>query len=150
MTTQSAFNEEEWKAVREAPTVAGMVVVTASRGGSFRESFALAKAYAEARQQHGESELLDEIVATKPQFDRHRFGSPEALHDDGLQLIRDTVAVLGTKATPEEVEDYRGFVLALAQRVAAAHKESGERVSPDEQAAMDEIAAALGSQGSQP
>ena len=147
MTGKSAFTEEEWQAVLEGPPVAGMLVLTAARGGSFRESFAMAKAYSEARGQHGESEVLDEIVAAKPEFDRHKYGTPEKLTQEGMQSLRDAVAALESKATPEEVEAYRSFVLALAQRVAAAHKESGESVSPAEQAALDQLAAALGGQG---
>ena len=147
MTGKSAFTEEEWQAVLEGPPVAGMLVLTAERGGSFRESFALAKAYREAREQHGESEVLDEIVAAKPEFDRHKYGTPEKLGQEGMQSLRDAVAALESKATPEEVEAYRSFVLALARRVAAAHKESGESVSPGEQAALDQLAAALGGQG---
>ncbi len=146
MTDKSAFTDEEWQAVLEAPPLAGMIVLTAERGGSFRESFALAKAYAEAREQHGESELLDEIVAIKPQFERKRYDTPEKLHHDGLQRIRDAVAALDGKATPEELESYRGFVLGLAKRVAEAHKEGGEQVSPAEQSALDEVAATLGAQ----
>jgi hypothetical protein len=147
MTGKSAFTEEEWQAVLEGPPVAGMLVLTAERGGSFRESFALAKAYSEAREQHGESEVLDEIVAAKPEFDRHKYGTPEKLTQEGMQSLRDAVAALESKATAEEVEGYRSFVLALARRVAAAHKESGESVSPAEQAALDQLAAALGGQG---
>jgi hypothetical protein len=146
MTGKSAFTEEEWQAVLEGPPIAGMLVITAEGGGSFRETFALAKAYAEARQQHGESELLDEIVAAKPEFDRKRYGSAETLHQEGLEHLGEAVAALEAKATPEEVEDYRNFVLALGKRVAAAHKEGGESVSPTEQAAIDEIAARLGAQ----
>jgi hypothetical protein len=144
MTGKSAFTEEEWNAVLEGPPIAGMLVVTAERGGSFRETFALAKAYAEAREQHGESELLDEIASAKPRIDRHRFGSPQELHDNGLQSIRDAVALLEGKATADEVEDYKRFVVTLAHKVAAAHREHGADVSPAEQAALDEIAATLG------
>jgi hypothetical protein len=146
MTGKSAFTEEEWQAVLEGPPIAGMLVITAEGGGSFRETFALAKAYAEARQQHGESELLDEIVAAKPEFDRKRYGSAETLRQEGLEHLGEAVAALEAKATPEEVEDYRNFVVALGKRVAAAHKEGGESVSPNEQAAIDEIAARLGAQ----
>ena len=63
MTSKSDFTTEEWKLILEAPPVAGLLVVTAQRGGSIRETIAMAKAYVEARQQHGESQLLDEIVA---------------------------------------------------------------------------------------
>jgi hypothetical protein len=144
MTGKSAFTDEEWETVLEGPPLAGLLVITAQRGGSFRESFALAKAYNEARQQHGESELLDEIASAKPEIDRKRYSSPEELQQEGFRRLRDADAVLESKATPDEVEDYRNFVLALARRVAAAHKEGDESVTPAEQAAIDEIAASLG------
>ena len=69
MTTKVAFAPEEWKVVLEAPPTAGMIVITAAHGGTFRETIAMTKAYTEARAQHGESELLDEIVAAKPKVD---------------------------------------------------------------------------------
>ena len=62
MTGKADFTQEEWKVVLEGPPSAGMIVLTAQRGGTIRESVAMARAYAEARQQHGESQLLDEIV----------------------------------------------------------------------------------------
>ena len=145
MTQRTDFTEEEWKAVLEGPPSAGMIVVTAGRGGTIRETLAIGKAYAEARQQHGESELLDEIVAAKPEIDHTRYHSFEELKEHGLQHLRDAVAVLGAKATPDEVNDYRGFVVALAERVAHAHREDGVEVSPPEQAAIDEISASLAS-----
>jgi hypothetical protein len=147
MTGKSAFTEEEWQAVLEAPSIAGMLVLTAEHGGSFRESFALAKAYAEAREQHGEGELLDEIVSAKPQFDRHRYGSPDALENDGPAALQAAVSALEQKATPEEVDAYRGFVVSLARRVAEAHTEGGERIGAAEQAALDRIGESLGAQG---
>ena len=149
MTGKSAFTEEEWQAVLEAPSIAGMLVLTAESGGSFRESFALAKAYAEARQQHGEGELLDEIVSAKPQFDRHRYGTKEALEGQGPQRLQEAVAALESKATPEEVEAYRGFVVSTARRVAEAHKEHGEQIGPAEEAALERIGESLGGAGAQ-
>jgi hypothetical protein len=139
MTGKSDFSPDEWDRILEAPMTAGMIVITSTGGGTFRETFALAGAYNDARKEHGASELLDEIVSTKPEFDRHKFGSPQELHDKGLQEIGDAAAVLRAKATPEEVEAYRGFVLTAASKVAAAHKEDGVEVSPTEQASLDEI-----------
>jgi hypothetical protein len=144
MTGQGDFTPEEWELVLEAPTAAGLIVLMAERGGTFRETFSMAKAYAEARQQHGASQLLDEVVSTKPKVDRSRHGSFEELKQHGLQQLRDAVALLERKATPEEVDDYKRFVLTLTERVAAAHKEDGEQVSDAERAAIDEIASALG------
>jgi hypothetical protein len=144
MTTHAAFTPEEWETVLEAPTSAGMLVITASSGGTIRETFSMAKAYTEARQQHGASELLDEIVSTKPKVDRH-VDSPADLEAKSLQHLRDAVALIQAKATPEELEDYRRFVLALAERVAHAHREDGVEVSDAERAAIEKIRAALGS-----
>src|SRR5438270_10897512 len=144
MTGKADFTQDEWQVVLEGPPSAGMIVVTAQRGGSFRETIAIAKAYAEARQQHGESELLDEVVSAKPQTDHTRYHSVEELKEQGLQHLRDAVALLQRKATPEELEDYKRFVLNLADRVASAHREGGESISPAEQAAIQEIAATLG------
>jgi len=123
MTGRADFTQEEWELVLEGPPSAGIIVVTAQRGGTFRESIAMAKAYVEARRQHGESELLDEIVAAKPERDHTRYHSVEELKQHGLQHLRDAVELLERKATAEEVEDYRRFVLTLADRVANAHRE---------------------------
>jgi hypothetical protein len=147
MTTKAAFSPEEWKAVLEGPPVAGMIVVTAARGGMFRESIAMSKAYTEARAQHGESELLDEIVSAKPEMDHTRYRSAEELRDHGLQHLRDAAALVETKATAEELDGYRHFIVALASKVAAAHREDGQSVSPAEAAAIQQITAALGTTG---
>jgi hypothetical protein len=144
MTTKADFTPEEWELVLEGPTSAGMIVAGAERGGTIRESFSMARAYTEARQQHGESQLLDEVVSAKPKVDRTRHHSAEERKEYGLQQLRDAVELLERKATPEEVEDYRRFVLNLAERVASAHKEGGEPVSDAERAAIGEIATALG------
>ena len=144
MTTKDVFTPDEWTTVLQGPTGAGMYVVTATRGGMFRETVAMSKAYAEARAEHGGSELLDEIVAAKPAREHTRFHSPEEMRDTVLERLRSAVALLEGKATPEEVDGYRRFVLTLADRVAAAHREDGETVSPAEAEAIRQIAAALG------
>jgi hypothetical protein len=143
VTKSSDFTPEEWELVLEAPPTAGLIVVTAQRGGSLRETFAMAKAYAEARQEHGESELLDEIVAAKPKRDHTHFHSFDELKQHGLQQLRDVIALLSQKATAAEVDDYRQFVITLANKVAHAHREGGQEVSDAEQAALDEISASL-------
>jgi hypothetical protein len=143
MTSKSDFTDEEWKLILEAPPSAGMIVVTAQRGGSFRETIAMAKAYVEARQQHGKSELLDDIVAAKPERDHTHSHSPEELKQHGLQHLRDSIGVLESKATPAEVDEYRRFIVTLSHKVAAAHREHGQEMSDAEQAAIDDITKAL-------
>ena len=147
MTGKADFSEEEWKLVLEGPPTAGVIVATAQRGGIFREPLAMAKAYGEARKEHGESELLDEIASAKPEVDHTRYHSVEELKQHGLARLRDAVELIRRKARTEELEDYKRFVLDLAKRVAEAHKEGGEPVSDAERDAMAEIAAALETTG---
>jgi hypothetical protein len=147
MTGKADFTETEWKQVLEGPPSAGMIVLTAQRGGSFRETFAIAKSYTEARKQHGQSELLDEIASAKPEADHTRYSSVDELREHGLQHLRDAVALLEQKATADEVDAYKRFVLTLADNVANAHREGGVAVSEAERAAIGQIAAAVGQSG---
>src|SRR3954447_7900433 len=145
MTGSADFSEQEWETVLEGPTSAGLIVSTAQRGGTFREAMAMAKAFAEARQEHGDSQLLDEIVSHKPKVDRARAHSPEELREHGLANIREAVALVEQKASSEELEDYRRFVISLANRVADAEKEGeGDSPSEAEATAIAEITTALG------
>ena len=103
----------------------------------------MAKAYVEARQQHGNSELLDDIVAAKPERDHTHYHSPDELKQHGLQHLRDSVTLLQSKAAPAEVDEYRRFIVNLTHKVAAADRESGQDVSASEQSAIDDITEAL-------
>jgi hypothetical protein len=141
MTTKADFTPEEWDLVREGPPTAGMVALMAEKGGSFRETWAMAKSYAEARKEHGESELLDALVAEKP--DLKRYGSAEELDAVGLERLREAVVLLEEKATPDEVADYKRFVLGVASRVAEAHKEEGSQVSEAERNAIEKVSTTL-------
>lgn len=147
MTAKADFTTEEWELVREGPPTAGLVALSAERGGSFRETWAMAKFYAEARKQHGESELLDALVAEKP--DVKRYSSSEELESKGLARLTDAVALLEQKATVGEVAGYRKFVMDVAEQVAEAHKEGGQPVSEGERAAIEKIAASLYPSGSE-
>jgi hypothetical protein len=129
------------------------VVVTAQRGGTLRESLSIAKSYTEARQDQGDSELLDQIASAKPELERTRHHSLEELKADLLERIRKGAELVQEKASPAEVAEYKRFVLNLGEKVANAHREGflglrGERVSDAERAALAEIAEALAETGS--
>lgn len=147
MTAKSDFSPSDWDLILQGPPSAGLIVIAADRGGTVRETFSMAGAYAEARQQHGHSELLDEIVAAKPEIDRSRSHSREELKERSLSHLTDAMRALEGKATPQELEEYRSFVLALAEKVAGAHREGGganDPISGPERAAIAEIAVTLG------
>jgi hypothetical protein len=138
MAAKTDFSEEEWKQIVEGPTTAGFMVLTAAGGGTFKETFALARAWTDARKEHGANQLLDDLVAEKPSFDRHRFNTPQELHDGGLQQLAQVGELLRAKS-PDDLPAYTEFVVGVAQKVAAAHKEDGQEVSPQEQSTLDEI-----------
>ncbi len=143
MTTKAAFSDDEWITVLEGPTTAGMLVVMASRGGTFRETFAMSKAYVEAREQHGQSELLDEIASTRPKANHPKGHDQAELRAQNLALITRAVGIVAAKATPQELEDYRNFIVTLSKTVAAAHREDGQDVSSPEAEAIEAITGAL-------
>lgn len=151
MTQKADFNAEEWSTIVDGPLYAGMRVISADRGGTLRESLAMGRVYQDARQHHGESQLLDELVKSPPAIDpdqvRQAGGDVAALTSKQLS---EATSILEQKATPEEVDAYKTFVMTVAQAVASAHKEGGflgiggKQISDAENQALDEISKALG------
>ncbi len=151
MTRKADFNAEEWSTVVDGPLYAGMRVISADRGGTLRESLAMSRAYQEAREHHGESELLDELVKSPPSID------PDRLREAGgdipavsAQQLHEAIGIVEAKSTAAETDAYKKFVMTVAQAVAGAHKEGGflgiggKQISDAENQALDEISAALG------
>lgn len=151
MTKKADFNAEEWSTVVDGPLYAGLRVIAASRGGMLRETLAMGRVYQEARAQHGDSELLDDLVkspsAIDPERVREAQGNITAL---ASQQLREAVAIVEAKSSTTETDAYKTFVMTVAQAVAAAHKEGGflgiggKEISDTENQALDEISTALG------
>ena len=153
MAKKGDFNAEEWSTVVEGPLLASMRVVAAGRGGTIRESLAIGRVYSEARQGQGESELLDELVASPPGVDRQQLQGAGDIATVSGGRLREALRVLNEKASAGEVEAYKRFVVDVAQAAAEAHKEGGfigiggKQISDEEQAALDEIRSILEGQG---
>jgi hypothetical protein len=142
MATKADFTDEEWKAMQEGITGAGMYVATVDRGffDSFKEASALAHHLRDA-QQHSDSVLIRDLATghDKP------FGmtaSPQEIEQGTVATLERAVAILEAKS-PEDLPAYKQLVLELAQSVAKAAK----GVSPLENQAVDRIRGALGSGG---
>jgi hypothetical protein len=146
MTSRADFSEEEWRLVLEGPTGAAMLVVTAHRGGAFDETLAIAQSYADARRDHGASELVSSIVAVKPVIQHTRFRSTDEFRDACLTHLRRGLEVVAARATTEETDDYKRLIVNLCERVARAHNEGPgrEAVSGTEHDAISEIRRELG------
>lgn len=150
MTKKAEFNAEEWETVVDGPPVAGMIVVASEGGGTFRESLQIGRAYQEARQAHMGPELIEELLSSPPEVDPREFADAADLRVKGLQQLREAISLLEGKASEDEIDAYRGFVLGIAERVAHAHKTGGflgfggHEVSENERVALEDIREAIG------
>jgi hypothetical protein len=140
MATRADFTDEEWKAMQEGITGAGMFVALVDRGffDSFKEASALAHHLQEAHE-HSDSVLVRDLATG---HDRP-FGmtdSPEKVEQSTVATLQQAVAVLEAKS-PEDLPAYRQVVLEVAESVAEAAK----GVSSQESQALDQIRTALGS-----
>jgi uncharacterized protein YaaR (DUF327 family) len=140
MATKADFTEEEWKAMQEGITGAGMYVAIIDRGffDSFKEASALAHHLREA-QQNSDSVLIRDLATghDKP------FGmtaSQQEIEQTTEATLKQAVSILESKS-PEDLAAYKQLVLDVAQSVAEAAK----GVSDQENQALDHIRAALGS-----
>ena len=143
MTAKPAFSNEAWESLLEGRAGAAMLVITAQPGGTVRETFSMAKAYPEARSEPGRSELLDEIVSTRPRVPNGRQQTPDEFRTGVLSQLEEAAALLRAGTSGPELDEYRQFVLTAAASVARAHREgtsSEDHVSDAERAAIVAIA----------
>jgi hypothetical protein len=150
MARKEDFDAVEWDTIAQAPAIAGLMVMAAQRGGTIRESVAMASAYKTALVQ-GTEGILGAIVEKPPQISPREFSSREDLNAKGADRIRSAVELLESKgAAPEEVDAYREFTVTVAAQAAEADKSGGflgiggKRVTEAERAALDRIREALG------
>ena len=139
MAARSDFTEQEWEALRKGVTGAGLLVSVADQGffDAFKEAGALAKHLAGARRNSG-----SEVVRDLAQERGTGFGvgsSPGEVESETLESLRTAVATLESKA-PDEVDEYRRFVLEVAESVAEAAG-GGETA---ETGVLEKIRSALG------
>jgi hypothetical protein len=153
MTRQDSFSNAEWALLGDAPLAAAAAVAMASPGGGRREAEAMLTGWREAGQRFGASELMAELVADLDPEQRQGQGGGyayESIVEEALDLCARAVAMLRDRATPDEFEAYRAFVIQIAEQVSWANSESGflglggEAMSRDERETMRAVARALG------
>ena len=158
MTSKTAFADEEWERLLRAPIVAGMAVTIADPGGPIeisRETVATLRA---ATVPPSQQELLAavalDIQATIQQKQNPaRNFKPTSAPTAGTEILdelRAADAIIAEKATPEETDAFRAWLIATAQAAADAAKEGGfmgfgaVQVSEGEQVMLDQVRGALG------
>jgi hypothetical protein len=154
MTSKQDFSDQEWTRIRRAPLVAGMAISLADPGGPIevaKESMATLRS---ATVPPSQEELLTAValeVQALAQQRQHPLG--EFRPGSGQQVLEELRGVnelVAAKATPQEAEAFRRWLVAAAQAAADAAKEGGflgfgaEQVSAGEQQMLDQVRAAVG------
>ncbi len=136
MTTKEDFTTEEWTQLESAPVYAGMAIITGDPAVTsiFKESAALAKAMVQNPLPPDAQDLVGDIVAdlqlkaqNKEKFEEPKFDTkdPNEIAKQIYDYVGGAAAIVDQKATPEEAQGYKEWVMSVAQSVAEAGKEGG-------------------------
>ena len=159
MATKADFSADEWKQIGRAPLMAGLAVVAASPSGPFgvvKEMFAMTKVLADVKSQGASNELVKSVVADLETGGREQSApaelkgkTPEQVKTYAIENCRQVVALVDSKAKPQEAQEFNQWLVAVAQKVAEAAKEGGflgfggTQVSEQEAATIKELSTAL-------
>lgn len=161
MGVKEKFTAEEWRALLRAPMLVSYAVAGAAPSdeeGYIQEMAAVADAISESEQRAAKDSFISEVVANiiANAEDNERGQTEKISVSDvkgrALANCQEVASLLQTKVSAEEADDYKRWLLGVAQRVAGAAKEGGifgfggAQVSKTEVATIYEIAAALGVQ----
>jgi len=153
MTSKQAFTDEEWTRIRRAPLVAGVAISLADPGGPIEVAKETMATLRSATLPPSQEELLAAVALDIQALTQHKQNPLGDFKPRGgqevLEELKGVDRLVTAKATPEEVEAFRRWLLAAAQAAADAGKEGGflgfggEQVSAGEQRMLDQVRAAL-------
>jgi hypothetical protein len=159
MTTKAAFSEDEWTRLKRGPFIAGLAISLADPGGpieAIKETAATLKTVTGAADAGAPGELVGALAEEVTAEARARKNPLADFRPKGalagqeiLDELRAVNGIVSEKATAEEADAYRGWLLAAAREAADAAKEGGflgfhaQRVSEGEQRMLDQLAEVL-------
>ena len=154
------YTPEELNTIAQAPMSIGMAVALADMGivSTAIEAVTLSRELAGAAKKYPNNSIVQatfsEAVLASGKIHRSKPDVTTADIESGAVVTKSiaavdrAIAVIGTKATPQEITEFKQFVYACAQAVANAAGSglfgSGDpKVSPAEASALAQIKAAL-------
>ena len=155
MATKTDFSASEWDLLRKTPLTASLIVAAASPNGPIgllKESTAATRMMLNATStaQTPLLKSLAEDLRTNFSFpELPRTGDAQQLRASALDTLKQSAALVASKASPEESQEFRQWLADIAQKTAEAAKEGGflgfggTLVSSEEKAALADIDAAL-------
>lgn len=156
MSTKADFSVDEWDLLRSSPLMASIIVVAASPSGPIglvQESTAAGRIILEASTtaQTPLLKTLAEDLGARMSIPKPPAGAtPAQVQEAAAEILRRTSDLLAKKATPEEVTEYKQWLVKVAQATAEASKEGGflgvggTLVSDQEKVALVAVNMALG------
>jgi hypothetical protein len=148
MTDKSAFSDDEWHALTDAPLLVTAAVFFAGEHGPIsmvKEASASARAISKPGERGPANALIGQIVAeantkeARAEMKEHRGPTPQAAIESVLQELQPAADAL-KKLPADEAAQVAAWFLAIAQAVA----ESAKTVNPDEQTTIEKLAALFG------
>lgn len=159
MSLKENFTAEEWNTLIRAPMMVSYGVAGAAPSGGIgfvMEMKAVADAIFDAGEQFPKGSLVEAVTSqikanATDQFEGSKGTlSAAEIKEKALEVCRQVSLILQSKASVEESDSYKRWLMEVAGRVAEASKEGGflgfggTRVSEGETAALTELAASLG------
>jgi hypothetical protein len=158
MTSKADFTPEEWKTIVAAAPMVGLAVTCASPNGPWgmmKETLSMGMAMAEIVQKGSSNSLIAALVddlkarATKAEPPQG-LTDPENCKEVALNHVKAVSDLINRKVASQEGDEFKKWLLSVAERVAEASNEGGifgfggERISDAEKDALRQIAFALG------
>jgi hypothetical protein len=158
MASKADFTPEEWKTLVAAAPMVGLAVMCASPNGPWgmmKEVLSMGMAMAEIVQKGSSNPLIAALIAdlkaraTKVEPPQG-LTDPEKGKEAALNHVRAVNDLVNRKVGSAEADEFKQWLLTVAQRVAESSNEGGifgfggERVSDAEKNALRQIAFALG------
>jgi hypothetical protein len=148
MTDKSAFTDDEWHALTDAPLLVTAAIFYVGEHGPIsmvKEASASARLISKPGERGVANEVIGQIVAeantkeARAELKEHRGPTPQAAVESALHELEPAAAAL-KKLPPDEAEQVVAWFMAIADAVAGAAK----TVNPEEQATIQKIAALFG------
>ncbi|MFB2837950.1 hypothetical protein [Floridanema evergladense] len=152
---QVEYTEEELQTLREAVLTSGIAVVMCEFTliSTPIEVATLAKELMKAAKKHPHNQLIQTLFGEaagkkqSKQTNQEIKVTAENALEIAIAQINQAIAILQQKVTPEEIQAYKEFIYACAERVANAAGEgllgTGEKVSQKEAATLNQLKTAL-------
>lgn len=169
MAFQDRFTNEEQILLSSVPTLVGSAMTFAGGSGlgTVKEMIANSKALIQGSKDNAANEIIsgilpqmtsmsqsmDQAKVMRERLNTHMAGHMPKdvgqLKELAISDAKKASELLAAKATPEEAQQYKAWVLKIAEEVANAAKEGGflgfggERVSANEKELFEQVAQAL-------